>query len=279
MTDNSIPQAITIALTKQQDRLYILHLEKDLIKFIKNSILGNIKHPQYIIQSQYLKNSYYRLLSHQLCSYYNLQHWNTQQNEILVTPSTDFNYQQFLNQIESNQFIKLIDIAPQFQIESNSTTTTNSPTPEIQQPKLKTKLIKKPMEVPKTTNINILQVSSESSSLSTSSQDLDIESRRALYKKMREKIFEEEEIESNMIETNIQNEPINKEDYKRYTSFQPPMPYYPMMNPYYNQSPIIYDAETERRILNQFNPYIIIPDDNKRQYKGKRPNKSKNKFN
>ncbi|KAG5419263.1 hypothetical protein I9W82_003030 [Candida metapsilosis] len=119
---SDIPQSILTALTKYQDRPFILYLEKDLIKFIKNSILGNIKQPEYVIQAQYLKNSYYRLLSHQLCHYYHLQHWNNQSNEIVVTPSENFDYGLFLTKIEdddeeesSDRFVKVADVAHKYQ--------------------------------------------------------------------------------------------------------------------------------------------------------------------
>lgn len=114
---SDIPQSIITALTKYQDRPFILYLEKDLIKFIKNSILGNIKQPEYVIQAQYLKNSYYRLLSHQLCQYYHLQHWNNQSNEIVVTPSENFDYSSFLIRVEdeSSDFVKVADVAHKYQ--------------------------------------------------------------------------------------------------------------------------------------------------------------------
>ena len=41
----AIPSSLLTALSKQQDKLYILHLEKDLIKFIKNSVLGISNNP------------------------------------------------------------------------------------------------------------------------------------------------------------------------------------------------------------------------------------------
>ncbi|KAI5960986.1 uncharacterized protein KGF55_004253 [Candida pseudojiufengensis] len=114
-----IPKSIITALTKYQDRPFILYLEKDLIQFIKNSILGNIKQPEYVIQAQYLKNSYYRLLSHQLCQYYQLQHWNNQQNEIVVTPSENFDYKSFVLVIEDNEseFKRISDVAHEYQAE------------------------------------------------------------------------------------------------------------------------------------------------------------------
>ena len=119
--NNNIPKSIITALTRHQDRPFILYLEKDLIKFIKNSILGNIKQPEYVIQAQYLKNSYYRLLSHQLCQYYHLQHWNNQQSEIVVTPIPDYDYQSFKELLdednESSDFVKVADVASQYQAE------------------------------------------------------------------------------------------------------------------------------------------------------------------
>ncbi|KAI5952551.1 hypothetical protein KGF54_003418 [Candida jiufengensis] len=124
---SDIPKSIITALTKYQDRPFILYLEKDLIKFIKNSILGNIKQPEYVIQAQYLKNSYYRLLSHQLCHYYQLQHWNNQSNEIVVTPTENFDYKSFILIIEdeNNEFMKISDIAHQYQAEHSPNTFNN----------------------------------------------------------------------------------------------------------------------------------------------------------
>lgn len=117
---SEIPNSIKNALTKQQDRIYLLHLEKDVLHFMKTKLIAETitttatTTPQYVIQAQYLKNSYYRLLSHQLCQYYNLQHWNNTSNEIIVTPTVSFNYKELMDKIDSHQFIKICDIAHQY---------------------------------------------------------------------------------------------------------------------------------------------------------------------
>lgn len=226
----AIPSSLLTALSKQQDKLYILHLEKDLIKFIKNSVLGNIKQPEYIIQAQYLKNSYYRLLSHQLCQYYNLQHWNNTFNEIIVTPIPNFDYQQFIKAIESSdnneggEFVKIVSVAHKYKSENTATTTnnnTNTDAPE--QPNkpapikklMVRKIINKPVsdptpgQAPGTPESEVSDLTKEldeskliledtglSTPISESSENTtnNIESQRAskeaLYMKLREEIFE-----------------------------------------------------------------------------------------
>lgn len=67
------------ALNKEQEKSYLLSLESDLLLFIN----GDKSTKQYIIKSS--KNSYYRLLAHQLCQYYNLKHQNNKSDEIIVT--------------------------------------------------------------------------------------------------------------------------------------------------------------------------------------------------
>lgn len=114
---HEVPSSITSALLKQQERVYLLHLEKNLVNFIRNSILVSkvpvhnpCQGPSYTIHSIYLKNSYYRLLTHQLCQYYNLQHWNNQQNEIIVSATQNFDYAEFITHVDnpsSPNFTKL----------------------------------------------------------------------------------------------------------------------------------------------------------------------------
>ena len=227
-THTAIPSSLLTALSKQQDKLYILHLEKDLIKFIKNSVLGNIKQPEYIIQAQYLKNSYYRLLSHQLCQYYNLQHWNNTFNEIIVTPIPDFDYQQFIKAIESSDnnqgdFIKIASVAHKYKSENATTSATTNADAQEQLNKsapikklMVRKIINKPPmsdpasgQTPGTPESEVSDLTKEldeskliledtglSTPISESSENTtnNIESQRAskeaLYMKLREEIFE-----------------------------------------------------------------------------------------
>lgn len=237
---NPIPSCIVTALSKQQDKLYILHLERDLIKFIKNSILGNIKQPEYIIQAQYLKNSYYRLLSHQLCHYYCLQHWNNTFNEIRVTPTLNFNYQEFVQKIESSEdkevgeFVKISSIAHKY-------TTDNEPSVKPE-PVQKKKLLVKHLheELPNTPESPSSECPVSESSENTGSIESERENKILLYMKLREEIFdndEEDEEDEEDEDEDEEEQEVQKE----------------------NKSNYIDRIELERRILN--NPYIIIPGD------------------
>ncbi|KAK6463077.1 hypothetical protein DFJ63DRAFT_334634 [Scheffersomyces coipomensis] len=132
---SELPSSIKSALVKPLERVYLLYLERELISFIQDALLDYPQHqegneeeqednkqqqqpkPQYTIKANYLKNSYYRLLSHQLCQYYNLQHWNNTLNEIIVTPTDAFNYKDFMSVIEKSDdkdvsFKKLSDLVP-----------------------------------------------------------------------------------------------------------------------------------------------------------------------
>ncbi|KAG7195593.1 uncharacterized protein KQ657_003360 [Scheffersomyces spartinae] len=118
-----VPSSITKALIKQQERVYLLHLEKSLVNFIKNNILQLQllnQSPVYVIHSIYLKNSYYRLLTHQLCQYYNLQHWNNQQNEIVVSPRQNFDYGDFITHVDNPSSPKFTKLSVYIQMEMNT---------------------------------------------------------------------------------------------------------------------------------------------------------------
>ncbi|KAG7663078.1 uncharacterized protein J8A68_003388 [[Candida] subhashii] len=212
-----IPNSLKNALVKQQDRLYLLHLEKDLINFIKTNIHPQQDNPttpppQYTIQAQYLKNSYYRLLSHQLCQYYNLQHWNNTSNEIIVTPTNNYNYKELISKIDASEFTKIYDISQQYaQQQQQQSTEPNEQQPPIPiKPKLIVKKIIKPSTPDSelsegTKDLDVSKIISDDTAASTPTSDhfsdasSNIESQRAskeaLYMKLREEIFQNNEDE------------------------------------------------------------------------------------
>lgn len=119
---NNIPQPIKTVVTKPQEKLYVLRLEKDLIAFIKESILLKLESPLFTIHAGVLRNSYYRLLSHQVCQHYHLQHWNNGSNDIIVTLSADgFDYEKFNETLDlkDNSFTKICDYLQKRQNDTN----------------------------------------------------------------------------------------------------------------------------------------------------------------
>lgn len=181
---SEIPQSVRTAILKQQERIFLLHLEKDLIGFITRKH-KNKKEAQHIIQAMYLKNSYYRLLSHQLCQYYNLQHWNNTSNEIIVSFEEDFSYDIFLKKVDGDneQFMRLSEY---IQLQAV--------TGEVAKPAVKPRMLmkKKSNQEPSESEAII-----NSKLVSLSIDDLNnIESQRAnkeaLYMKIREKIFDQQ---------------------------------------------------------------------------------------
>lgn len=223
---NDIPQPITTVVTKPQEKLYVLHLEKDLIAFIKESILLKQESPVYTIQSEVLKNSYYRLLSHQVCQHYHLQHWNNGSNDIIVTLSADgFDYEKFsevLDQKEDKSFTKICDYIQQ---KLNGCKGNGSEGDEVSAKKIKPKMIIK-KESPRNsmpladtlseiTQASIFLSTGElngkaqkdfsdtpntstpvlTGSLNPGSDNIEFEraSKEALYLKVREKIFQDQQ--------------------------------------------------------------------------------------
>lgn len=221
---NDIPQPIKTVVTKPQEKLYVLHLEKDLIAFIKESILLKREPPVYTIHSGVLKNSYYRLLSHQVCHHYHLQHWNNGSNDIIVTLSSDgFDYEKFsevLDLKEDKSFTKICDYIQQKGCNGN-----NSEADEIS-----TKIIKPKMIIRKESPRNSIPLAGTLSeitqtsiflstgepngktqnvfsdtpntstpaltgSLKSGSDNIEVEraSKEALYLKVREKIFQDQQ--------------------------------------------------------------------------------------
>lgn len=227
---NNIPQPIKTVITKPQEKLYVLRLEKELIAFIKESVLLKLESPLFTIHAGVLKNSYYRLLSHQICQHYHLQHWNNGSNDIIVTLSADgFDYEKFseiLDLKEDNSFNKICDYLQQRQ---NGTNGNNSEGDEVSAKIIRPKVIIK-KECPKgsmplaDTLSEITQLSvflaagvqngraqndfSDTpntstpilaSSFKSGSDNIEHEraSKEALYMKVREKIFQDQQDEEN----------------------------------------------------------------------------------
>lgn len=290
---SEVPTAIKTALAKAQERLYLLYLEKELINFITGVSLGTTHDLQYVIKVHYLKNSYYRLLSHQLCQYYNLQHQNNQFNEILVTIVDNFDYQEFMDK----KVVRISEIAKKYQ--------QAEPADHFDKPKVMIK------DYPKRILKSKVTSSDENSIVSEDNGDDNIESERAskeaLYLKIRQQIFDAEQQEQDDAEDDDSDDNDNDDQYNEFSYDEdnetddtipdmslpygiylngayPPIPMgYPPMSPsqqfrgyppnYYPQYttpiqntwfPPMYDKETERRLLN--NPYIIIPE-NRDDYK------------
>ncbi|KAK6455663.1 uncharacterized protein RJT20DRAFT_48920 [Scheffersomyces xylosifermentans] len=243
-----VPDPIRTAVVKQSERVYLLQLEKDLVSFINSiiaketkegskstsNIVGNgsssssTNKLEYTIQAQFLRKRYYRLLSHQLCQYYNLQHWNNTSNEIIVTPVIGFDYAGFIasleKSVEERTFRKVSEIAYENQHNRNNTNGVNGTNGNIDVPidssptsSRTTMIIKPKMMIKKNKDANnVKNVESESSELDAkdskrsspgpegspdgtpteNSDSSKIESERAskeaLYKKIREQIFQEQ---------------------------------------------------------------------------------------
>lgn len=227
---NDIPQPLKTIATRPQEKLYVLHLETELIVFIKESILLKNESPLYIIHAGVLKNSYYRLLSHQICQHYHLQHWNNGSNDIIVTLSSDgFDYEKFIERLElkeDNSFTKISDYLQQRQGgNSGNTSEGDETTAKVIRPKM---IIKK--ESPKrhgptasadtfsgttqasafltlgTQNVKAQNYHSDAPCISTPvvtsssnpmSDNIEVEraSKEALYMKVREKIFQDQQDE------------------------------------------------------------------------------------
>lgn len=227
---NNIPQPIKTVVTKPQEKLYVLRLEKDLIAFIKESILLKLESPLFTIHAGVLKNSYYRLLSHQVCQHYHLQHWNNGSNDIIVTLSADgFDYEKFsdiLDLKEDNSFTKICDYLQQKKNGSNGISAEGD---EVNTKMIRPRVIIK-KESPKgsmpladtlseITQMSVFLTTIQNgraqndfsdtpntstpvlaSSFKSGSDDIEHEraSKEALYMKVREKIFQDQQDEENV---------------------------------------------------------------------------------
>lgn len=194
-----VPSSIRTALLKVQERIYLLYLEKELIKFINGVIMGvNEDRLQYLIKVHYLKNSYYRLLSHQLCQYYNLHHQNNQFKEILVTMIDNFDYQLFMN----SKFIKLSELARKYQ---QNFEITEKPKVIIKHDKLKIMvknsvnenspkiILKTKATSPSVVSASCDEICRQVSSDEISKIEIERASKEALYLKIRQQIFDAEQ--------------------------------------------------------------------------------------
>lgn len=213
-----IPQPIKTVASKQQEKVYLLNLEKELIAFIKDPILSKNDALLYTIQASVLKNSYYRLISHQICQYYHLQHWNNASNDIIVTFCADgFDYEKLIRAVdlEDKSFIKISDYLKQNQGDGAASREGDRNNAKIIKPKViirKGALLKGHTDVSsEATLISDILVNDHNSSPETlntsqpaSADDLNppsdvIESERAskeaLYMKIREKIFQDQKDE------------------------------------------------------------------------------------
>ncbi|ABN68589.2 predicted protein [Scheffersomyces stipitis CBS 6054] len=246
------PPSIVTAVAKQQDRLYLLRLEKDLIAFINalNNSVSNESEPEpeaelkassvpetgaesapnpqirkttatdpeYTIKAHFLRNSYYRLLSHQLCHYYRLGHWNNTSNEIVVTRRDGVNYVEFgellAKDSDNRSFRKVSEISqrqlhhgqdqegssttagvegessnteasgpikPKVLIKKNDSVKNETPTPIDEASSLQT------TPVPVDSNVS---TPSEVSISDSSKMESERASKEALYNKIREQIFQ-----------------------------------------------------------------------------------------
>ncbi|CCE78064.1 Piso0_000677 [Millerozyma farinosa CBS 7064] len=110
--DQEIPEVLKDALRKKKERFFLLQLEKDLIGFIKDGLTKKSRKQQYCIESKRLRNSYMRLLAHQICQCYWLEHWNNSANDIIVTLSNrDISYSSLIEAIEDENYPKVIKLS------------------------------------------------------------------------------------------------------------------------------------------------------------------------
>lgn len=110
--DQEIPEVLKDALKKRKERYFLLQLEKDLIGFIKDGLTKKTRKQQYFIKSKRLRNSYMRLLAHQICQYYWLEHWNNCTNDIIVTLSDrDISYFSLIEGLEDRNCATVIRLS------------------------------------------------------------------------------------------------------------------------------------------------------------------------
>ena len=93
--ENNIPQSVKLALEKQRERIFLLKLDNDLVRYIEglseNQGEERENHKEkFVIESHRLINLYFRLLGHQMCQYYQLQHWN--RTDDIVVSGNDIDY-------------------------------------------------------------------------------------------------------------------------------------------------------------------------------------------
>ena len=238
---NNIPQPIKTVVTKPQEKLYVLRLEKDLIAFIKESILLKLESPLFTIHAGALKNSYYRLLSHQACQHYHLQHWNNGSNDIIVTLNTDgFDSEKFVEILdlkEDNSFTKICDYVQQRHNGTNGNTSeANEANPKIMRPKVIIKKESSKGSMPLADTLSeITQLSvflttgtqngranedfagtpNTSTPVLAGSDNIEHEraSKEALYMKVREKIFQDQQDEENADDDDEEEEEEEDDDH------------------------------------------------------------------
>jgi hypothetical protein len=177
-----VPGPILTALLKPQERRYLLYLESELIEFTKSiggDRSGSGVQSDYVIKAHHLKNSYYRLLSHQLCQYYHLSHANNQFNEIVVSAIGGVDYDELLE----SKVCRLSAISVLLNRDSLAEKVPVKPSPKI--------IIKKDFQKP----IESIISTNESSPILACTKDVskietDRASKEALYLKVRQEIFD-----------------------------------------------------------------------------------------
>lgn len=282
----TVLDTLQTALKKNQDRVYLLRLERDLVGFLKSA--GKV--PQFVIMSDVLINSYYRLLSHQLCQYYSLIHINGSNGEILVSLNPQKDYLEIIGPNCKFQ--------PLSQLYQETITTVGEVNDSRPLVKVKPKMLKKRDTSTATqNNVGIEQQLPVPGVNINGTNEIESEraSKEALYNKIREQIFQDGEseedendddegeygnYEQNSSKTGFKNMNRGTHAYQNYIRHnQNNVPYMPPFNQFQplpsisgagitshtsayaapqQQEYFRYDPETERKILN--NPYIIVPD-------------------
>lgn len=274
-----IPKAVIDGLTKPKERYFLINLEQSLRYFLLQLHQGPKVH---IINSHLLINSYFRLLGHQLCHYYCLQHHNTPNCDIIVTLRENFDYLLLVKDIGTGRFVSVASVLdnrkpdklqksekpenPEIKQDkkdkqevknldkhvkdedrtnSPRTKLTNSPKTKL---KLKPKMLKRDMDKPE-----------EPQKLTCCDADKisnDRDNKEALYMKIRQEIFDREQDEK----SDSESEKTSSDDSEDESTDTEYSQAYPPVDPnlVYHQSYMNYNKEMDRIMLN--NPYIILPD-------------------
>lgn len=96
-----LPNSVRGAVSKPHERAFLCLLEEQLLLLINR--LCSDKQALHIIPALVLRNSYYRLLGHQLCQHYSLQHWNNPQNGIVVSGSDWVDYHSVKSDVDNGK--------------------------------------------------------------------------------------------------------------------------------------------------------------------------------
>lgn len=234
-----LPHSVQGALSKPRERTFLCLLEEQLLLLIHR--LCEDKGALYIIQALVLCNSYYRLLGHQLCHHYSLQHWNNPKNDIVVTGSDWVDYTRVKNDVKDGK-VALVRKAPA-------------------KPPTIIRKVESAIE-PSAGSRVILK-------LLAGAQNTGRVAKEAYYRQKRDEIF----LESGRDEMPVYRAPnvgkplANQSNWPPQPNLQPnivsgnSLAFYPYgFQPFYGTSGAYpMDLRTERKLLN--NPYIIMPED------------------